>query len=216
MIDRPREEAAVAIRDAHRAGIRVIIITGYHPRTASRIAVDLGIVAPGAAALDRPGHRCPHVGWRDRGRIDDGRGNVAHDRSVLSRRAHRRRLQPGERSHGGLYRAGLRPALQLLQCALRAHDCVAASVREPLVVARHPGFDTAAGCSRARRVSERGVRHDAAYPGSMARMRCNRQRRFVVERAAETGMAAVGPPAGGPRAAGVSQTRDVTLSGRHH
>ena len=51
MIDPPREEAAVAIAQAHRAGIRVIMITGDHPRTAARIAADLGIVEPGAAAL---------------------------------------------------------------------------------------------------------------------------------------------------------------------
>jgi P-type Ca2+ transporter type 2C len=51
MIDPPREEAAVAIREARRAGIRVIMITGDHPRTAGRIAADLGIVVPGAAAL---------------------------------------------------------------------------------------------------------------------------------------------------------------------
>ncbi|MBC8068062.1 MAG: cation-translocating P-type ATPase, partial [Deltaproteobacteria bacterium] len=51
IIDPPREEAAVAIREAHRAGIRVIMITGDHPRTAARIAADLGIVEAGDAAL---------------------------------------------------------------------------------------------------------------------------------------------------------------------
>ena len=51
IIDPPREEAAIAIREAHRAGIRVIMITGDHPRTAARIAADLGIVAADAAAL---------------------------------------------------------------------------------------------------------------------------------------------------------------------
>jgi len=51
IIDPPREEAAVAIREAHRAGIRVIMITGDHPRTAARIAEDLGIVEAGAPAL---------------------------------------------------------------------------------------------------------------------------------------------------------------------
>lgn len=51
IIDPPREEAAVAIREAHRAGIRVIMITGDHPRTATRIASDLGIVDAGAPAL---------------------------------------------------------------------------------------------------------------------------------------------------------------------
>ena len=51
IIDPPREEAAVAIREAQRAGIRVIMITGDHPRTAARIAADLGIVTAGAPAL---------------------------------------------------------------------------------------------------------------------------------------------------------------------
>jgi magnesium-transporting ATPase (P-type) len=51
MIDPPREEATPAIAEAHRAGIRVIMITGDHPGTAVRIAADLGIVAPGAPVL---------------------------------------------------------------------------------------------------------------------------------------------------------------------
>ncbi len=67
MIDPPRDEAAVAIREARRAGIRVIMITGDHPRTAARIAADLGIVDAGVdggakaltgtelEALDPPG-----------------------------------------------------------------------------------------------------------------------------------------------------------------
>ena len=51
IIDPPRTEVAVAIQEAHRAGIRVIMITGDHPQTAVRIATDLGIVEPGAASL---------------------------------------------------------------------------------------------------------------------------------------------------------------------
>ena len=51
IIDPPRAEAAVAIREAHRAGLRVIMITGDHPRTAVRIATDLGIVEAGAEVL---------------------------------------------------------------------------------------------------------------------------------------------------------------------
>ncbi len=50
IIDPPRPEAALAIAEARRAGIRVIMITGDHPRTAARIAADLGIVEAGAAA----------------------------------------------------------------------------------------------------------------------------------------------------------------------
>ncbi len=51
IIDPPREEAGVAIREARRAGIRVMMITGDHPRTAARIAADLGIAEAGSAAL---------------------------------------------------------------------------------------------------------------------------------------------------------------------
>ncbi|MEO7937234.1 MAG: cation-translocating P-type ATPase [Burkholderiaceae bacterium] len=51
IIDPPRKEAAVAIAQARQAGIRVIMITGDHPRTAVRIAADLGIVDVGAPAL---------------------------------------------------------------------------------------------------------------------------------------------------------------------
>jgi magnesium-transporting ATPase (P-type) len=51
IIDPPREEAAVAIAEARQAGIRVIMITGDHPRTAVRIAADLGIIEAGAQVL---------------------------------------------------------------------------------------------------------------------------------------------------------------------
>ncbi|MEY5100707.1 MAG: hypothetical protein RJA36_3426 [Pseudomonadota bacterium] len=51
IIDPPRPGAAEAIREAQRAGIRVIMITGDHPRTAARIAADLGIVEAGGATL---------------------------------------------------------------------------------------------------------------------------------------------------------------------
>jgi P-type Ca2+ transporter type 2C len=51
MMDPPREKAAVAIREARRAGIRVIMITGDHPRTAMRIASDLGINEKGQTVL---------------------------------------------------------------------------------------------------------------------------------------------------------------------
>jgi phosphoserine phosphatase len=51
MIDPPRDEATAAIAEARRAGLRVIMITGDHPRTAARIAADLGIVEAGAKAL---------------------------------------------------------------------------------------------------------------------------------------------------------------------
>ena len=45
IIDPPRPEAAAAIAEAQAAGLRVVMITGDHPRTAARIAADLGIAA---------------------------------------------------------------------------------------------------------------------------------------------------------------------------
>ena len=51
IIDPPRPEAKLAIAEARRAGIRVIMITGDHPKTAERIAQDLGIVEAGSGAL---------------------------------------------------------------------------------------------------------------------------------------------------------------------
>ena len=46
IIDPPRPEAAAAVAEAHRAGIRTVMITGDHPATARRIATDLGILGP--------------------------------------------------------------------------------------------------------------------------------------------------------------------------
>jgi potassium/sodium efflux P-type ATPase len=51
MIDPPRPEAGAAIAEAARAGVRVIMMTGDHPRTAARIALDLGIMKVGGVAL---------------------------------------------------------------------------------------------------------------------------------------------------------------------
>lgn len=43
IIDPPRDEVRGAIDEAHGAGIRVIMITGDHPRTAAKIGQELGI-----------------------------------------------------------------------------------------------------------------------------------------------------------------------------
>ena len=45
IIDPPRQEARAAVARAHAAGIRALMITGDHPRTASVIARELGIAA---------------------------------------------------------------------------------------------------------------------------------------------------------------------------
>ena len=50
IIDPPRAEADQAIAEAQRAGVRVLMITGDHPGTASRIASDLGIAGEGDRA----------------------------------------------------------------------------------------------------------------------------------------------------------------------
>ena len=51
MMDPPREEAAVAIAQAQAAGVKVVMITGDHPRTAARIALNLGITKAGDTTL---------------------------------------------------------------------------------------------------------------------------------------------------------------------
>ena len=49
MMDPPREEARQAVGRARHAGIRPIMITGDHPKTASVIAAELGIAPDGRA-----------------------------------------------------------------------------------------------------------------------------------------------------------------------
>jgi Ca2+-transporting ATPase len=59
MIDPPREEAKEAVARAKRAGIRPIIITGDHPKTAAVIAEELGITADGRAVTGAELQRMP-------------------------------------------------------------------------------------------------------------------------------------------------------------
>ena len=51
IIDPPRTEVRDSVAEAHRAGIRTVMITGDPPLTAARIASDLGIIEKGGKAL---------------------------------------------------------------------------------------------------------------------------------------------------------------------
>ncbi len=50
LADPPRPEAIAAVAAARAAGIRTVMITGDHPRTAEAIAREMGIVGPGEEA----------------------------------------------------------------------------------------------------------------------------------------------------------------------
>ncbi|MBX5476588.1 MAG: cation-translocating P-type ATPase, partial [Clostridia bacterium] len=51
MIDPPRAEVRDAIADCHRAGLRAVMITGDHARTAEAIARELDMLPPGGRVL---------------------------------------------------------------------------------------------------------------------------------------------------------------------
>jgi magnesium-transporting ATPase (P-type) len=84
IIDPPRPEARVAIAEAAGAGVRTVMITGDHPRTAARIAADLGIAPEGSPA---------HVGASLAHLDDDGLQAVVHDTSVYARVAPEHKLR---------------------------------------------------------------------------------------------------------------------------
>jgi calcium-translocating P-type ATPase len=83
IIDPSRPEAGAAVDEAHRAGIRVVMITGDHPRTAGRIADDLGIMERGGRV----------VTGADLDRLDEvARRQTAVDASVYARVAPEHKL----------------------------------------------------------------------------------------------------------------------------
>nr|WP_245862843.1 cation-translocating P-type ATPase [Georgenia soli] len=85
IIDPPRPEVADAVEQAHRAGVRVMMITGDHPTTAARIAEDLGIVGAGEARA---------VTGVELDRLDGGAlREVTRDVSVYARVAPQNKLQ---------------------------------------------------------------------------------------------------------------------------
>src|SRR5262249_6661290 len=59
MIDPPRQEAKDAVARARAAGIRPLMITGDHPKTAAVIATELGIVENGRAVTGAELERMP-------------------------------------------------------------------------------------------------------------------------------------------------------------
>lgn len=54
IIDPPRPEVKDAVSECHRAGIRVIMVTGDHKKTAAAIAADVGITEKGNGKDDYP------------------------------------------------------------------------------------------------------------------------------------------------------------------
>ncbi|HET9489982.1 MAG TPA: cation-translocating P-type ATPase [Methylomirabilota bacterium] len=59
MMDPPREEAREAVARARRAGIRPLMITGDHPKTAAVVAAELGIATDGRVVTGAELERMP-------------------------------------------------------------------------------------------------------------------------------------------------------------
>jgi magnesium-transporting ATPase (P-type) len=84
IIDPARPEARASVSEAAAAGVRVVMITGDHPRTAIRVADDLGIGGRGARAL---------TGAELEGLDDDGLRAAVRDISVYARVAPEHKLR---------------------------------------------------------------------------------------------------------------------------
>lgn len=93
IIDPPRDEARAAIAEAHDAGIRMMMITGDHPRTAARIAVDLGISDSDGKVLS---------GMEIEGLDEEGLRTAVRDVSVFARASpeHKLRIVQALRADG--------------------------------------------------------------------------------------------------------------------
>lgn len=83
IIDPPREEAAAAVRECHRAGIRVKMITGDHAETARAIGAQLGIGA------GKPAVTGSEVALMD----DAALRRIAHEVDVFARAAPEHKLR---------------------------------------------------------------------------------------------------------------------------
>ncbi|MEZ4452911.1 MAG: cation-translocating P-type ATPase [Nannocystaceae bacterium] len=92
--DPPREEATRAVASARSAGVRTVMITGDHPRTARAIARELGILGEGdepaglVHARATPEDKLAIVrAWKERGAIVAMTGDGVNDAPAL-REAH--------------------------------------------------------------------------------------------------------------------------------
>jgi Ca2+-transporting ATPase len=90
LADPPRTEAIEAVRQAHAAGIRTVMITGDHPVTAQAIAREMGILRPGddpaevvhARATAEDKLRIVRT-WKQRGAIVAMTGDGVNDAPAL-------------------------------------------------------------------------------------------------------------------------------------
>jgi Ca2+-transporting ATPase len=94
MIDPPREETKQAVARARNAGIRLIMVTGDHPRTAEVIATELGIADNGQAA----------TGAELENLSDEELVGIARTTSVYARVSpeHKLRIVKALQRHGGI------------------------------------------------------------------------------------------------------------------
>ena len=100
MIDPARAEARASIDEAKGAGIRVVMITGDHARTAARIAETLGIAGPG-----EDGRPARTLSGRELDGLDDAAlGEQARSVSVYARvaPAHKLRIVGALRAAGNI------------------------------------------------------------------------------------------------------------------
>ncbi len=86
MLDPPRPEVAAAVESCHRAGLRVIVVTGDHGLTAAAIAKRVGI-GTGDSAVVVGSERRPDDGQRAgfapaRGRRADLRAQLSRDQAA--------------------------------------------------------------------------------------------------------------------------------------
>jgi len=90
LADPPRTEAIEAVRQARRAGVRTVMITGDHPKTAEAIALEMGILQPGEPpgevvhARAAPEDKLKVVrAWKARGAVVAMTGDGVNDAPAL-------------------------------------------------------------------------------------------------------------------------------------